>query len=277
MATISSSEEGGASSVSNRMYGGGRWISSMIIGGDFLSMSLSDIDDLLPDLSDDGMSDLFLFLRTKTQAKRKASAAPTKRQPIAMPTVWPRESPDLSFDEDEVVCAMLEDVGVATMVGEDRLALLGVRDVDMTFGDVALDGALKSVEDNNDVVSSLVIVGVVEESPGDALDEGDALKFIVTPSEFSKTIDTGAADGIVENVRFASRWRVKGVMLWLVARAHGSLNVHVGVYITVVSVVKWEEDMSSAWQRCSYIGIWWRSQRCFPTRCQLRWLKRELR
>jgi hypothetical protein len=50
MATNSSSEEGLASSVSNLMYGGGRSIFSMTMGGDFLSMSFSDIDDLLPDL-----------------------------------------------------------------------------------------------------------------------------------------------------------------------------------------------------------------------------------
>jgi len=102
MATSSSSEEGLARSVSNLMYGGGRSIFSMIMGGDFLSMSFSDIDDLLPDLSDDEISDL-LFLRMNVQAARAARAAPKKMQPIAMPTVSPRESPDLLFDEGEVV------------------------------------------------------------------------------------------------------------------------------------------------------------------------------
>ena len=132
---------------------------------------------------------------------------------------------------------------MVVMVGEDRLTLLGVRDADITFGDVALDGSMRSVEESV-VDSPLVVADIVEEGSDDAL---AMLKFIVTPSVFSKTIDIGAADGIVENVRFASRWRVKGVMLWLVARTHGSLNVHVGVYITVVSVLKWEEeDMSSA-------------------------------
>ena len=87
----------------------GRSIYSMMIGGDFLSMSLSDIDDLLPDLSDDNDDDDddddetfdLLFLRTKTQAARTVNAAPTKMQPIAMPMVWPRVSPDLSFDKGE--------------------------------------------------------------------------------------------------------------------------------------------------------------------------------
>jgi len=86
MATSSLSEEGLASRVSNLIYGDDRSICSMTIGGDFPSISLSDIDDLLPDLSDDGTSDLF-FLRIKTQATRTANAAPKKTQPIAMPLV----------------------------------------------------------------------------------------------------------------------------------------------------------------------------------------------
>ena len=102
VATSSSSEEGLASSVSNLMYGGGRSIFSMMMGGDFLSMSFSDIDDLLPNLSDDEISDL-LFLRMNMQAARAARAAPKKMHPIAMPIVWARESPDLYFDEGEVV------------------------------------------------------------------------------------------------------------------------------------------------------------------------------
>lgn len=53
MTISSSSEEGLTSSVSNLKYGGGRSTCSMIMEGDFLSMSLSDMDDLLPDLSDD--------------------------------------------------------------------------------------------------------------------------------------------------------------------------------------------------------------------------------
>lgn len=117
MATRSSSEEGLASSASKRMYGGGRRISSMVMGGDFLSMSLSDIDDLLPDLSDDGISDLFLFLRSKTQAAKRASAAPVKMQPVAMPTVCPRESPDLSLGHGKVECASLWECRVVVMVG----------------------------------------------------------------------------------------------------------------------------------------------------------------
>ena len=52
---------------------------------------------------------------------------------------------------------------------------------------------------------------------------------------------------MVENVRVALRWRVKAVTLGLVARTHGSLNAHVGVYITMVLVAGPEkEDMSSA-------------------------------
>jgi hypothetical protein len=120
IATRSSSEVGAASRVSNLMYGGGRSMCSIITSGDLLSMSLSDIDDLLPDLSDDGTPDL-LFLQTKIQAPRTASATPTKMQPIAMPIVWPRESPDLSFDEGDVVCTKLGDVGVAAIVGKDKL------------------------------------------------------------------------------------------------------------------------------------------------------------
>ena len=93
---------------------------SMMIGGDFPSMSFSAIDDLLPDLSDDEIPDV-LFLRAKTQDASAASAAPIKMQPIAMPIIWPRESPDLTFDEGGIVCTKLGDVGVAAMVGEDKL------------------------------------------------------------------------------------------------------------------------------------------------------------
>lgn len=107
MATSSSSEEDLLRSVSNLMYGCSRSICSMTIGGDFPSMSLSDIDDLLPDLSDDDETSDLLFLRTKMQAARMASAAPRKMQLIAMPMVWPRGSPDLTFDEGEVVCTLL--------------------------------------------------------------------------------------------------------------------------------------------------------------------------
>jgi len=103
MTTGSSSEEGLTSSASNLMYGSDRSICSMVIGGDFPSMSLSDIDDLLPDLSDDDETSDLLFVRTKMHAARTASAAPTKMQPIAMPMVWPRGSPDLTLDEGEVV------------------------------------------------------------------------------------------------------------------------------------------------------------------------------
>jgi hypothetical protein len=114
---------------------------SIITSGDLLSMSLSDIDDLLPDLSDDGTPDL-LFLQTKIQAPRTASAAPTKMQPIAMPIVWPRESPDLSFDEGDVVCTKLGDVGVAAIVGKDKLWEVDVCGDNVSFGDVSLSGVV---------------------------------------------------------------------------------------------------------------------------------------
>jgi hypothetical protein len=99
---------------------------------------------------------------------------------------------------------MLEDVRVAAIVGEDKLSLLGVQDDDVTLGDVALDGAMKSVEENDVVVSPLVVAEAVKESLDDALGAGDVLNSIVTPSVFTTVIDTGAAVGIVENVRFAA-------------------------------------------------------------------------
>lgn len=245
MATSSSSEEGLASSVSNLAYGDVRSTFSMMIGGDFPSISFSDIDDLLPDLADDGIPNL-LFLRTKTQAARAASAAPTKMQPIAMPMICPRESPELSLDEGEVVCAILEDVRGATIVGEARLSLPDVRDTDMLFGDVELDGTTDSLEETDVVVPPLLVAGSVKEGADDALGAGDALKYIVTPSVFLKITDIGAGVGMVENVWSTSSLKVKGV-IYEVARTHGSLNVHIGVYIKVVSAVAGEnEDMSSA-------------------------------
>ena len=190
------------------MNGGGRSICSMTIGGDLLSMSLSDIDDLLPNLSDDDETFDLLFLRTKTQAERTASAAPTKMQPIAMPIVWARESPDLTFDEGEVVCTPPSHSGVAVMVGEDKLSLLGVRGVDALFVGTALDKRAEAVRANEVDMPSLVVVDPMGNELSDALNGGDAFMNIVSPSEPLKTIAVGIAIGRLEEARFALSWKV---------------------------------------------------------------------
>jgi hypothetical protein len=247
MATNSSSEEGLASSVSNLMYGGGRSIFSMTMGGDFLSMSFSDIDDLLPDLWDDGTPDLF-FLQMKTQAARMASAAPRKRQPIAMPTVSPRESPGLSFDEGEFVWKRLGDVCVAAMVGEEKLLSVEACDDKVTLGNVALDCTTGSERDEV-AVPWLVVAGTVEDCSGETLCGGDVTMESVPTSAPWVTISVGV--GTVGDVRFASSWMTTDE-IWLSARTHGSENLHSGVYVTLVEVdvVEAEPAILLSWMMC---------------------------
>ena len=187
---------------------------SMMMGGEFPSMSFSDIDDLLPDLSDGKFPDL-LLLRFKKQAARAANAAPTKMQPIAMPTVWPRESPELSADEGEVVCTWLDDISGASMVDEG--VLVGIRDVDVKFGDITPDDMTGVVKADVVAVSLLIVAASVEENPGDALFGG--FKCIVSSDVPLKMIAVGA--GRIKDVRFASRSKVTGVTNWPVARTHG--------------------------------------------------------
>lgn len=211
MATRSSSEEGLASSVSNLMYGGGCSICSMIIGGNFLSMSLSDIDDLLPDLSDDDISDL-PFLRTKTQATRAARAAPTKMQPIAMPTVWPRESRDLSFDESKGVCTTLGEGGVAVMVGNDGLSLSDVRVANVSFGGIAPNDVIGFAKVGEVVVPPLTFAVLVGDDLDVALGEGDVFMSSVPPFGPSKVTAVGTGFGRSEGVMVALSWKMKGAV-----------------------------------------------------------------
>ena len=202
MAISSSSEEGLTSSVSTLMYAGGRSKCSIVIGGDFLSMSSSDMDDLLPDLSDDWRSDLF-FLRIKTHAVRTASAAPKKMHPIAMPIVWPRESADSSFNGGKAVGTKVGDARETSVVGVDGLSLGDVRDAHVKFAEIVLDGVTVSVKAGEVAASPLVVAKPVENDPGDAFDGGNVFMYIVPPFVPLVTIAKSTGVGTGEDVWFA--------------------------------------------------------------------------